>query len=342
MNTLFDFFKEKTENEKLPEWDFKKLPFVDFISEKEKPKKEVYEIDEPLRDAVRLAISYGKPLLVTGDPGTGKTRLAYFVAQHFGMTKPLVFNAKTTSLARDMLYIYDQIKHFRDIQDKDKNADEMKEGREMIGKYIYLQPLGKAIYESDKIRQIVLIDEIDKAPRDFPNDLLDVMERMEFEIPEANLTDANKIQGNQKNRPVVIITSNSEKSLPEAFLRRCVYFNIELPDDKTLRKILKAKLLKNMFSDDLLNRLIGHFRYIRSITGYKRPATDELIQWVFAVKHKQISDETIKALKTDDKDTTESKTKIEKSEMEKLRAIYPLLAKTSEDLKNIELNMKSL
>src|SRR5262245_52754184 len=195
-----------------------------------------YLPDPGLVDAVNVALLLGQPLLLTGEPGTGKTQLAYSLAWELGFEPPLSFETKSTSVARDLFYTYDAVSHFRAAQTREGSAD--------VLSYITWNAFGAAILRSRPIeevrqwlppdfahtgpqRSIVLIDEIDKAPRDFPNDLLNEVENLFFRVPELNNA---RIEANEDRRPVLVLTSNSEKNLPEAFLRRCVYYNIPFPE----------------------------------------------------------------------------------------------------------------
>ena len=243
--------------------------------------------NDPLIAVLNVALHLGMPLLLTGEPGTGKTKFANHVANHFNLDKPLVFNAKTTSSASDLFYHYDAVRHFHLAHHNkmDKDADLMKE------QIIRLEALGIAIKkaEEDKKRSVVLIDEIDKAPRDFPNDLLNQMEGdFEFVIPEWN---GKSWKAAAALKPIVIITSNSEKYLPEAFLRRCVYYHIPFPDETdTLVEIVKGQLASNFYSEGDLAIIINKFEAIRQLAqqkDYKKPATAELIAWLLFLKDSQ-------------------------------------------------------
>jgi len=157
---------------------------------------EGYVASPALRDAVNVAIALGQPLLLTGEPGTGKTRLAFSVAHELGLGRPLIFYTKTTSTARDLFYTYDSLGHFHDAQLKDKqnlNASQ----------YIQYQALGQAIIDSHQQRSVVLVDEIDKAPRDLPNDILNELEAMSFTVRETGETHTAQ----EVHRPILILTS---------------------------------------------------------------------------------------------------------------------------------------
>jgi len=319
MSELFNILKTESKTGKLP----------DFVPEKSNP----YVFTSQLENAVRVAIYLGKPLLLTGEAGTGKTRLAFAIAERLGIEEPLVFNTKTTSTAKDLLYSYNHLLHFQhinSIKDADKKTLEVKDIEDL---FIQYHALGKAILS--KKREIVLIDEIDKAPRDLPNDILDVIENMEFEVPELRLGEKEnetheiniKKTGDKKNRPLIILTSNSEKSLPDAFLRRCVFYNIEINDELTL-KILQEKYTVETFSIDEWTTIIKHFGKIRNLLQRKKPATAELISWVGLlietkfpiIKLKLIEDKTIILSET---------------ETDHLKLSYCVLAKNTEDVKKI-------
>ncbi|MGB0840340.1 MAG: AAA family ATPase [Chitinophagales bacterium] len=228
-----------------------------------------YIASEELKNAVNVALALGQPLLLTGEPGTGKTQLAANIAWQLELTMEK-FHTKSSSKATDLFYHYDSLRHFHDAQLKDKVKIDPRD-------YIRLQALGKAIVNSPSLRTVVLIDEIDKAPRDFPNDVLNELENMDFAIPELN----KHYEVTEQNRPVVVITSNSEKNLPDAFLRRCVFYHIPFPNRDLLFKIVNSRLrLRSQFTEAMKAAAIDHFLQIRAYDLRKKPATAELLSWV--------------------------------------------------------------
>lgn len=289
---------------------------------------QAYLIDDNLQAAVDIALKLGMPLLVTGEPGTGKTQLASHVAKEMN-AQLLRFNTKTGSKAKDLLYKYNAITHFRDSQTGNKALNPMN--------YIRFTGLGKAILDSEKIRSVVLIDEIDKAPRDFPNDVLFEFEELAFEVDEvapAELKNWMKNQllgiqvddqgyirfkGPKEKRPILILTSNSEKNLPDAFLRRCAYYHIPFPDAEQLKKIVKKnKPLSQTFTQKQLDDAVGHFLKVRGLSLKKRPATAELLSWI-----DYLVDEGIDVKRGLDGSSDEIKRKLHQS--------YTLLGKNLED-----------
>jgi MoxR-like ATPase len=253
-----------------------------------------YAADPGLVDAVNVAVSLQQPLLVTGEPGTGKTQLGYSVAHELELPPPLVFHTKSTTTIRDLFYGYDALRHFHDAQ--------FQAGSKDTEQYIEYSSLGLAILlaidpdEADPYlpehlrgrgptRSVVLIDEIDKAPRDVPNDMLNELEDMAFTVKETGRTFAAK----GDHRPILIITSNSEKVLPDAFLRRCVFYHIPFPDGDRLREIVKSRISPNGgFTEAMTSHAIEHFQEIRSLTLRKPPATAELLEWITILQRHEI------------------------------------------------------
>lgn len=279
-----------------------------------------YVAEKGLRDAVNAALLLSKPLLVTGEPGTGKTQLASSIAHELelptdsarpeGVTitigeasqprqkktpEPITFYTKTTSTAKDLFYRYDALRHFQDVQLKKEKP---------IEAYISFEALGKAILLADEparaipylpenlqrghkepVRSVVLIDEVDKAPRDFPNDILNEIENMAFEVKELDVT----FKAQREFKPIVILTSNSEKNLPDAFLRRCVFYNIPFPDTvKDLKPIIDRRLKGvTPLSEPLRRNAIDHFLKIRKLNLKKKPATAELLSWMRLLENAQ-------------------------------------------------------
>ena len=224
--------------------------------------------DEELLRAVNIAMVLQKPLLIKGEPGTGKTMLAQAISQ--ALDKELViWNIKSTTKAQDGLYVYDVVQRLYDSQFGGKGVDD-------IAKYVKLGKLGEA-FTADK-QVILLIDEIDKADLEFPNDLLWELDRMEFYIPETGET------VKAKHRPVVIITSNAEKELPDAFLRRCVFHYIAFPDKELMADIVRVHYPD--LDEKLLTQVLEAFYKIRQLPQIKKkPSTSEIIDWIQALQH---------------------------------------------------------
>lgn len=237
-----------------------------------------YVASEQLLASVNVAIALQKPLLIKGEPGTGKTMLAQAVAESLGK-KLIIWNIKSTTKAQDGLYMYDTIQRLYDGQFGEEGVDD-------IAHYIKLGKLGEA-FESDK-QVILLIDEIDKADLEFPNDLLWELDQMEFYIHETKRT------VKAKQRPIVIITSNAEKELPDAFLRRCIFHYIDFPDETLMEEIVRTHYPD--VEEHLLKNAMDVFYRIRTIRDIrKKPSTSELIDWINALQIGGISADRIRA-----------------------------------------------
>lgn len=279
-----------------------------------------YKADPGLVNAVNVALLLGQPLLLTGEPGTGKTRLVDSVAWELGWDEPLVFETKSTSSARDLFYTYDTLARFHDAQLKSNGAPGAPAlpsptpphlpaappagSRPEALRYISYNALGAAILRAknrDEVKQwlpanfthpgearrsVVLIDEIDKAPRDFPNDLLNEIDTMFFRVPELGMGN-EKIEADRDMFPVLIITSNSERHLPDAFLRRCVYYYIPFPGKERLQEIVESRVMEFYRANQqekissLLDDALNLFYKLRDVPGLrKKPATAELLGWL--------------------------------------------------------------
>ncbi|MGA7678433.1 MAG: MoxR family ATPase [Dehalococcoidia bacterium] len=235
-----------------------------------------YVTSEALRNAVNVAIALKRPLLVRGEPGTGKTLLAHSIAK--GIDKKLiVWNVKSTTKAQEGLYVYDTVQRLNDSRFGDKDISDIRQ-------YIKLGKLGEAFASEEEL--VLLIDEVDKADIEFPNDLLNELDEMSFYIPETGETIV------AAHRPIVVITSNAEKELPDAFLRRCIFHYIEFPDPALMEEIVRVHFPN--IRDNLLRQALTTFYSLRKIDDFrKKPSTSELIDWFRVLIASGISDEVI-------------------------------------------------
>ena len=266
---------------------------------------EDYDADKGLLDAVNVALIMGQPLLITGDPGSGKTRLAFRIAWILGLEPVLTYATKSTSTAKDLFYSYDYLARFHAANANQNISPE---------RFITYHALGEALiranpkslvenvlppgFEHDKPkRSVVLIDEIDKAPRDFPNDILNEIENLSFRIPELGRNPESgsicEVTTNKKHAPLIFITSNSEKLLPRPFLRRCVYYHIDFPDDKRMIRIVTNRVKRipsymgktNNVDQTFISQAVTLFFNIREkLPKETQPSTAELIMWVAAMR----------------------------------------------------------
>ncbi len=225
-----------------------------------------YITSPELRHAVNVAAAIQRPLLVRGEPGTGKTLLATAVAEDLGL-ELIEWNVKSTSKAADGLYVYDTVQRLQDSRFGDHDVSDIRQ-------YIKLVPLGRSLTSDFQV--VLLIDEIDKADIEFPNDLLHELDVMEFTVTETG--DSHTAI----HRPMVIITSNAEKELPDPFLRRCIFHFIEFPGEDLMTEIVRVH--HPAIGDTLLEQCLAKFFWLRGVKGLrKRPSTSELVDWIGAL-----------------------------------------------------------
>ena len=237
---------------------------------------DTYLVTPELRDAVNVACALEKPLLIRGEPGTGKTVLAEAIAENLGMTL-LTWHIKSTTKAQEGLYVYDTVARLNDARFGDRDVADIRQ-------YIKLGPLGQALRAEQRV--VLLIDEIDKADMEFPNDLLHELDRMSFAVAETG------DHFTAVERPIVVITSNNEKELPDAFLRRCVFHYIEFPDKEAMTEIVRVH--HPDVQDELLRQVLLRFYWLRELPEIrKRPSTSELIDWIAALRRGGVSPEAI-------------------------------------------------
>jgi MoxR-like ATPase len=247
-----------------------------------------YRPSEKTRDAVNVALLMGMPLLVSGEPGSGKTQLGYAVAHELGLDRPKLFVTKSTSQARDLFYRYDAIRHFHAAQT----------GNPAVEPFLHLEALGRAIFEALPVEQrrlenvplqpvrkrsVVIVDEIDKAPRDFPNDLLHEVDHLRFRIPELGDYETPPVE--DAFRPILFVTTNSEQLLPEAFLRRCAFLHLEPPRAKELAVIIERRFTGILTAHHALVEDVAQlFDRLRDRGQLERPPSSaELLEFLTAI-----------------------------------------------------------
>ena len=228
-----------------------------------------YVLDEELAQIVNISMALEMPLLLKGEPGTGKTSLAHAISESLGM-KLIVLNVKSSMKLIEALYQYDTLTRLNDSRFGDSNRDVSD-----IEAYIKMGKIGQSFTTDEKV--VLLIDEIDKADTDFQDDMLDVLDQMQFDIIEIDKTVT------AQNRPVIIITSNAKKDLSDPFLGRCNFHHIAFPDTDMMHQILKVHFPE--IGKDLLESSIRAFYKVRDFRGIeKKPATRELINWIRALQ----------------------------------------------------------
>jgi MoxR-like ATPase len=236
-----------------------------------------YILSDALREIVNAAIVLQRPLLLKGEPGTGKTELSQVISADLGL-RLIRWNIKSTSKASDGLYVYDTVQRLNDSRFHDKDVSDIKQ-------YIKLGKLGEALRSQEQV--VLLIDEIDKADLEFPNDLLFELDQMSFDIVETGE------HFKAKHRPIVVITSNSEKELPDAFLRRCLFHYIDFPDSAMMEQIALVHFPNLRHS--LLSQIVAKFYFIRQKHELKkRPSTSELLDWIQAILAGGITEDDLK------------------------------------------------
>jgi len=226
-----------------------------------------YITSQALEDAVNVSLALERPLLLRGEPGTGKTLLSHAIAEGLGMDL-ITWFVKSTTQATEGLYVYDTVQRLHDSRFGDKDVGD-------INQYIKMGPLGEAF--KAPAQAVLLIDEIDKADLEFPNDLLNELDNMTFTVSETGE------EVTALHRPMVVITSNNEKELPDAFLRRCVFHYIDFPEPELMQDIVAVH--HPDLEKKVVDQCLETFYRLREVSLRKRPSTSELVDWIAALIH---------------------------------------------------------
>jgi MoxR-like ATPase len=281
---------------------------------------EFYRPSPELWAAVQTALTLGLPLLVTGEPGCGKTDLAAHIAWYYKLGKPEVFNGQTSSSVTDLFYRYDALRHFQHAQVmRDALTPDIVERD-----YIRYQALGAAIKSGET--RVVLLDEIDKAPRDLPNNLLNALDKLEFSVPETGDPARFTFSADPAQKPIIILSSNSEKGLPDPFLRRVAFFDIKFPEAEELLRILADKL--EHFKEIDAPKVVAFFERTRAAEYgvlLKKPATAELLHWAAALLQLGVNTTLLHAPR-----------EMDSTQRQRLAYSLSMLAKTRKDLETLQ------
>ncbi len=243
-----------------------------------------FQPSRELVGAINVCLSLGAPLLLTGEPGTGKTQVAHYLAWYFGIEDFLFqLDVRSNTTAEDLLYHFDSVAYFHAAHDPARVGQRIDRAE-----FIRKGPLWQAMEAPGA--SMVLIDEIDKAPRDFPNDLLGVLDQGHFFVRELGERGTRIARRPHSAPPIVVITSNSERRLPEAFLRRCIFHHIEFTPELVLKAVAARRVQHARLSDDVVNAAVTRFLELRKKSLRKKPATAELLSWLVVLSAQGFAD----------------------------------------------------